>query len=497
MKIQIYKGDILKAKADLLVVGIFEDDKKLKGPAAEVNAALKNALQGVMRDEDFKGDFEKTLLVHSLGRISAKRVCLIGLGKSKEFTTDRHRRTFAKMVQTAKSVQAESLLSPFFGWGGKGLNEKELSESAAEGVLLGAYTFEKYKKKEKKHELRRASFLVEPGMSITKIQAGIRQGTTAAQATNFARDLVNEPGNVINPVSLANTARQIAKKTGLSCRIFNEKQIAGLGMGAYLGVAQGSSNPPRFIHLTYRPRGKSAKKSIAIIGKGMTFDSGGLSLKPSEAMQTMKIDKSGACTVLSVMQSLHQIRPNVVVHGIIAAAENMPGGRAQRPDDIVRTMSGKTIEVLNTDAEGRLTLADALSYAVRLKPDQMIDLATLTGACVVALGEYTSGVMGNDQTFIDTFLKSAKEAGEQMWPLPFDDDMKEKLKSSVADLKNIGNRWGGAITAGMFLKEFVGDTPWIHIDIAGPAFHEKGWGCNPGGATGVGVRSLLRYISTL
>ncbi|MEK6777875.1 MAG: leucyl aminopeptidase [bacterium] len=497
MKIQIYKGDFLKAKTDLLVVGIFEDDKKLKGPAAEVNAALKNALQGVMRDENFKGEFEKTLLVHPLGRISAKRVCLIGLGKSKEFTTDRHRRAFARMVQAAKNVQAESLLSPFFGWEGKALTDKELSKTATEGVLLGTYSFEKYKKKEKKHGLRNVSFMLEAGMSGTRIQAGIREGTVAAQATNFARDLVNEPGNVINPVALANTARQIAKKAGLSCRILNVKQISKLGMGAYLGVAQGSINPPRFIHLTYRPRGKSAKKSIAIVGKGITFDSGGLSIKPSDSMQTMKIDKSGACTVLAVMQSLPQIRPNVTVHGIIAAAENMPGGRAQRPDDIVRTMNGKTIEVLNTDAEGRLTLADALCYAGRLKPYQMIDLATLTGACVVALGEYTSGVMGNDQAFIDKFLKSAKDAGEQMWPLPFDDNMKEKLKSSVADLKNIGNRYGGAITAGMFLREFVGDIPWIHIDIAGPAFHEKGWGCNPGGATGVGVRSLLHYISSL
>jgi leucyl aminopeptidase len=214
-------------------------------------------------------------------------------------------------------------------------------------------------------------------------------------------------------------------------------------------------------------------------------------------MVTMKMDKAGACTVLAVMQALPKLKPRLTVHGIVAAAENMPGGKAQRPDDIVRAMNGKTIEVLNTDAEGRLTLADALTYAAKLKPEKMIDLATLTGACVVALGEYMAGVMGNDQSLIDSFLKSSKEAGERMWPLPFDDNMKEKLKSKVADLKNIGNRWGGAITAGMFLEEFVSDVPWIHIDIAGPAYSEKAWACNPAGATGVGVRSILHYISSM
>jgi leucyl aminopeptidase len=277
----------------------------------------------------------------------------------------------------------------------------------------------------------------------------------------------------------------------------NEKEIAKLKMHAFLGVAQGSTNPPRFIHLTYRPRGRSTKKSIALIGKGITFDSGGLSLKPPASMVTMKIDKSGACTVLGVMQALPVIKPNVVVHGIIAAAENMPGGKAQRPDDIVRAMNGKSIEVLNTDAEGRLTLADALSYAVKLKPQRMIDMATLTGACVVALGEYTAGVMGNDKVFIEKLLEAADKTGERMWPLPFDENMKPNIKSPVADLKNIGNRWGGAITAGMFLEEFVGSTPWIHIDIAGPAFNEKGWGYNPGGATGVAVRTVLEYIESL
>lgn len=497
MKIALLKGDPLQAKADLLIVGVYEDKKRFQETAAAVNSALDGALQKVLQEENFKGELEKSLLMHTLGKIPANRVLVIGLGKQKEFTLDRHRRVFARIVQTAKSVQAESLAATLHGWKQKGFTETDLAQSATEGALLGRYAFDKYRKKEKSKGLRRISYIVERGMASSRLEAGIRQGTLAAEAANFARDLVNEPGNVITPIALAGTARKIARRGGLSCRILTEREAAKLGMGAYLGVAQGSTNAPRFIHLTYRPASGASRKKIALVGKGITFDSGGLSLKPSQSMTTMKMDKSGACTVLAVMQTLAKVKPKLTVHGIIAAAENMPGGKAQRPDDIVRAMNGKTIEVLNTDAEGRLILADALSYAVKLRPDRIIDLATLTGACVVALGEYTAGVMGNDQSFVDTFLSRAKESGEQMWPLPFDEFMKEKLESTVADLKNIGNRWGGAITAGMFLQEFVGEVPWIHVDIAGPAFNEKGWGYNPAGATGVGVRTLLRYLSSL
>ncbi len=497
MKIQLCKDEPVRAKADLLVIGMFEEQKRLRGTAATVNTALKGVIQEVIREEKFKGDLGETLLIHTFGKISARRVCVMGLGKRKEFTLDHHRRTFAKIVAAAKKINAQNVVSTLLGWGEKKFSEGDLARSATEGALLGDYNFEKYMKKEKKSGISKISLLMEPGMIPSQIQTGIRRGTVSAEAANFARDLVNEPGNVITPVTLAATARKIARNGGLSARILGEKEIAKLGMGAYLGVAQGSANPPRFIHLTYRPRGKSAKKSIALVGKGITFDSGGLSLKPSEGMRTMKMDKAGSCVVLAVMKALPKLKPNVTVHGIIAAAENMPSGKAQRPDDIVRAMNGKTIEVLNTDAEGRLTLADALSYAAKLKPERIIDLATLTGACVVALGEYTAGVMGNNQSFIDSFLKNAETTGEKMWQLPFDDNMKEKLKSKVADLKNIGNRWGGTIVAGMFLQEFVGDVPWIHIDIAGPAFHETGWAYNPGGATGFGVRTLLHYISSL
>jgi leucyl aminopeptidase len=497
MKIDLFKGDPIRMKMDLLVAGVFEGEKRFQGMAAALNRALNGALQTLVKEEKFTGEAGKTLILHTLGKIPAKRVCLIGLGKKKAFTLERHRRTFARIVDTARTTHSRTIVSPCFGEKEGGFAPDALVKSATEGTLLGDYQFKKYLKKKDAEGIGKISLVAEPGTSVAKLRAAIRAGTIAAHATNFTRDLVNEPGNVVTPAILANTARKIARKGGLTCKILSEKKIAKLMMHAFLGVAQGSTNPPRFIHLTYRPRGRSTKKSIALIGKGITFDSGGLSLKPPASMVTMKIDKSGACTVLGVMQALPVIKPNVVVHGIIAAAENMPGGKAQRPDDIVRAMNGKSIEVLNTDAEGRLTLADALSYAVKLKPQRMIDMATLTGACVVALGEYTAGVMGNDKVFIEKLLEAADKTGERMWPLPFDENMKPNIKSPVADLKNIGNRWGGAITAGMFLEEFVGSTPWIHIDIAGPAFNEKGWGYNPGGATGVAVRTVLEYIESL
>ncbi len=494
MKIDLFRGDFAQARTDLLVVGMFEGQKRLQGTAAAVNGALQGALQALIKEQAFKGGRGKTLVLHPMGRIPARRVCLMGLGKQKDFTLDRHRRIYSRIVSTARSVNAAQVLATLFDRTTENASNEALSRSATEGLLLGGYVFRKYKKKKaQKDAPRKISLFADKPPSA----AGIRIATIAADATNYARDLVNEPGNVITPMVLAAEARKLARRGGLTCRILAENEIAKRGMGAFLGVAQGSINPPRFIHLTYRPRRGAGGRSLAVVGKGITFDSGGLSLKPAEAMRTMKIDKSGACAVLGVMHALPRLKPKVTVHGIIAAAENMPGGNAQRPDDIVRAMNGKTIEVLNTDAEGRLTLADALSYAVKLKPQRIIDLATLTGACVVALGEYTAGVMGNDKALIDAFLKAADDTGERMWPLPFDDNMKQHLRSKVADLKNIGNRWGGAITAGMFLEEFVDKVPWVHVDIAGPAFNEQHWGYNPGGATGVGVRTLLHYIASL
>ena len=326
------------------------------------------------------------------------------------------------------------------------------------------------------------------------IKDGLRLGELFASAACFARDLVNEPANQVTPTYLAKVATQIAKDGRLRLKVYERADCQKLGMGAYLGVAQGSQEPPKFIHLTYAPRGR-ARRKIAIVGKGITFDSGGLDLKTADGMRTMKDDMSGAAAVLAIMRSLPALGLPLEVHGLIAATENMPSGTAQRPGDIVRAMNGTTIEIGNTDAEGRLTLADALAYAVKeVKPQEVIDLATLTGAIVVALGNLCSGVMWNDKPLADRVLAAAEAAGERMWPLPLIDEYKELLKSDVADLNNVGPRGGGALTAGIFLREFAGSTPWAHLDIAGTAFTEKDLPLGPKGGTGVGVRTLLTYL---
>lgn len=384
-----------------------------------------------------------------------------------------------------------------------------LSASVAEGAELGLYEFKKYMTGDKEKNNNKIIYpetisIYFNSLKITKdiistVEEGSDFGRKTSLAANFARDIVNEPGNVVTPEYLAGIARGISAGKNMECEIFNEKEIVKKGMNAFYGVGQGSKNPPRFIHLTYKPQNKSKNKKnkkIAIIGKGITFDSGGLSLKPADFMTTMKSDKSGACAVLGIMKYIQDFDINLEVHGIIAACENMPDGGAQRPDDVVRALNGKTIEIENTDAEGRLTLADALTFASNLEADEIIDLATLTGACVVALGEYTSGVMGNDKDLINNIISVSQISGERMWELPFDDNMKEKLSSPIADLKNVGNRYGGAITAGMFLEEFVSDKiKWCHIDIAGPAFTKTGFAYNPKGGTGVGTRTLLYYLN--
>jgi leucyl aminopeptidase len=314
-----------------------------------------------------------------------------------------------------------------------------------------------------------------------------------ADSISLVRDMVNEPPLYMTPSKIADTASAIARESGMKCEIFDLKEIKRRGMGGLAAVTSGSTEPPRFIDLTYEPRGKY-KTTLAIVGKGITFDSGGLCIKPADSMRTMKMDMAGAAAVLGIMKAVARLKPSVKVHGLISSCENMTGPAAYKPDDVIRAYNGKTIEVINTDAEGRIVLSDALSYAVHLKVNEIVDLATLTGACMVALGTYTAGLMGNNQKLIDRILKAAGSAGEKVWQLPMDDELRPEVRSDVADMKNAGSRWGGAITAAMFLENFVGDTPWAHIDIAGPAYNEKDSAWNPRGGTGFGVRTVVSYI---
>jgi leucyl aminopeptidase len=362
--------------------------------------------------------------------------------------------------------------------------------------MLGAYTFDRYKREKTEKRVDELRLVEADGRRRQEAADGARTGEVFAEATNFARDLVNSPANDVHPTYLAKVAVQIARDAKLAVKVLDRAECDKLGMGAFLGVAAGSQQPPKFIHLAYAPAGGRRQRRVAIIGKGITFDSGGLDLKTADSMLRMKDDMSGAAAVLAIMRALPALKPPFEVHGLIAATENMPSGSAIRPGDVLRAMNGTTIEVGNTDAEGRLTLADAICYASdRVKADEIIDMATLTGACVVALGPLCSGLFANDQPLADRLLAAADAAGERMWQLPLIDEYREHLKSDVADLNNVGPRGGGAITAGLFLKEFAGERPWAHFDIAGPAFVEKDMPLGPKGATGAAVRTLLAYLT--
>jgi leucyl aminopeptidase len=419
------------------------------------------------------------------GRVSA--VYLAGLGSQDKAEPDVIRRAAAGAVRQAMQDRFRSLLV-------SGISMLDSSDAAraAEGAVAGAYRFLKYKTDSQKEELPPE---IEEIAVAANDERALEKGRITAEAQNYARDLANEPGNVINPAVLAEKATELAAGCGLECEILEADKLLEMGMNGLLAVGGASETPPRLIHLVYRPK-KTAGKRFAFVGKGITFDSGGLNIKPGEHMRTMKGDKTGACNVLAVMKAVSRLKPGVEVHGLIGAAENMPGGKAYRPDDVIVMKNGKTVEIDNTDAEGRVTLADVLAYACEQKPSAIVDMATLTGACVVALGEYTAGLFSPDDSMAREFLEASAETGERLWRLPLDDErLRKKIKSDIADVVNTGGRTGGAITAAMFLQEFVEqDIPWVHLDIAGTDNTKEEYGYYRKGATGFGVRTCLAWL---
>jgi leucyl aminopeptidase len=489
-----------EAKADVLVLGRYAADGRPPAEFAAVDRALGGLLSKVLASEKFEGKPGQLSYVHTGGKIPAERVLVVGLGPHRRSDRTRAdaepmRRAVSAAVRRARDLGAASVavfVPP------DGLSPRERAQAIVEGGLLGTYRFEKYLK-EKNGKTVRALTVLEPDRrSAAGGRDGVRLGQIWAEATCLTRDLVNEPANVVTPTFLARRAGEIAREGGLKLKVMDRAECARMGMGAYVGVAQGSEEPPKFIHLTYKPKGR-ARKRVAVIGKGITFDSGGLDLKPADGMYRMKDDMSGAAVVLGLFQALPKLALPIEVHGLIAATENMPSGTAQRPGDVVRAMNGLTIEIGNTDAEGRLTLADALAYAAKeIKPDEMLDLATLTGAVVVALGMGLTGVFATDDGLAGRVLGAAAAAGEKMWRMPLHDEYKEGLKSDIADLNNISSqRGGGAIVAGLFMRDFTGGVPWAHLDIAGTAFTERELPLGPKGGTGVGVRTVLAYLSAL
>ena len=493
MELKVITGKLEKAKVKAIFSFAFTEDRKIHNDIQALDKLLGNIISLLRKEQKFDGSEGKYLVVPTYGKIPADYVVIIGVGSKKKANLDTIRRAGANAVRKAKELKVEKILLNVESLSPIKAEESQRAQAMVEGALLGNYKFDKYLSKKDDFAFKSIDIRVKRAYKASA-EESIKVGKILAEAQNFTRDLVNEPGNVITPVKLAEIAQNLAKEYGFEVKIYDEKQIEKMGMNAYLAVAKGSANPPRFIHLTYKP--KKPKKEVALVGKGLTFDSGGLNIKPGDYMRWMKMDKAGACAVLGVFKAIGELKPDVKVHGIIAAAENMPDGKSYRPDDILIAKNGVSIEVGNTDAEGRLTLADALCYASELKPDTIIDMATLTGACVVALGEYTAGLMGNDEKLMNDIQKVSEETGEWIWQLPFNDMLREHIKAPGADVHNIGStRYGGAITAGLFLEKFVDPKiPWAHLDIAGPAHNTKGWYYHPKGATGFPVRTIATLL---
>jgi len=492
MNVEVVTEPLAAVRADALVVGMMADEKKLAPALAALDRPAAGRIAAVIAAEKFQGKAGAVTHLHVADGLGASRVVIAGLGPRKAVTAEVVRRAAAAGLRRARDLGARTVALDAFG---DGLSPRQRAHAAVEGAILGTYVFDRYKREKNDKTVETLKVVAADGRQAREVGEGARRGEVFAQSTWLARDLINAPANDVTPSHIAEVARQIAREAKLKLKVLERDECTKLGMGAFLAVAQGSEEPPKFIHLTYAPSGRATRR-VAIIGKGVTFDSGGLDLKSAEGMLRMKNDMSGAAAVLGIMKALPALAAKTEVHGFIAATENMPSGRAFRPGDVVRAMNGTTIEIGNTDAEGRLTMADALCYAAQqVEPQEMIDMATLTGACVVALGPLCSGLMSSDQRLADRLLAAARTAGERVWQLPLIDEYREQFKSDVADLNNTGGRHGGAITAGLFLKEFAGTIPWAHFDIAGPAFVDKDSPLGPKGATGVAVRTLLTYLT--
>ncbi|MDD5093347.1 MAG: leucyl aminopeptidase [Dehalococcoidia bacterium] len=497
MNIKVISGDIVKLKVDAIVVSFFEGAKSLDEAAGAVDNALDGVISNLIKKGSIKGKLNEVTLIHGLGKIAPEMVVVVGLGKKGEFNLEKVRGVASAACKSAREAGAERVATVLHGTGAKGLAPESLAQAITEGSLLGLYTFCQYvTKKPDRKEIEQITIVTPSRRNIAGLKAAVTKGTTLAQAAILARDLVNQPANFMTPTDLAEKAREVAEKEGLGIEILERDAMQKLGMGGLLGVAQGSQQPPKFVVLTYKGDPES-QKVVGLVGKALTFDSGGISLKPADRMDEMKGDMAGGATVIAVMQSLGELKPKINVTGLIPSTENMPSGSALKPGDIIKAMNGKTIEVINTDAEGRLILADALCYGNKLGLSPMIDIATLTGACHVALGDVCSGAFGNNQRVIDSVIAAGERTGERMWQMPLFDEYKDHNKSDIADIKNSGGRWGGAISAAQFLHEFVGKTPWVHLDIAGTFMLDKGRGYSPKGATGIPVRTLVNWIEAM
>ena len=478
-------GSPTTVSCDAVVGGAFAagSDSRLSADAAAVDEAMEGHLAQHLRASGFKAKPGNVVVVPSMGRVAAESVAVVGLGPEENASTAEVRRAAAA---TARRLKARRTLVSALDSSLPSSAPGDATAAAAEGYLLGSYAFNKYRSDPDPVRIERVAFLNGDG-------SGIERGVAYASATRLARDLSNEPAGALYPESLAERARELAEDGGLSCTVWDEKQLVDKGFGGLLAVGRGSERPPRFIQLHYAPPKPAGR--VVLVGKGVTFDSGGLSLKDAKSMEDMKSDMSGGAAVLGAMSALPQLQPPVEVHGFIPATENMPGPLAVKPGDVITHYGGRTSEVLNTDAEGRLILADALAFASESRPDAVVDAATLTGSIVVALGRKCAGLFANDEALAEEVLEASRKEGERTWRMPLIDDYAGELDSPVADMKNIASRWGGSIFAALFLRKFVAKgIPWAHLDIAGTARAESDSDECPKGGTGAATRTFLAWI---
>src|SRR5215469_7520362 len=449
---------------------------------------VEAASADLLRGGDITGKSLETAWLYQPSGLKAKRLLLLGGGKAKKFTASELRKAAGAAVRALKprSVRSLALVLP------DSIPSNEAVGAVVEGAIVGDFDSDTYKSDRKDQSVE--SLTVVASGDQAALQRALEEARIAAESQNFTRALVNEPSNRMTPTILAQRAQDMCKATGLECEVYGADKIKELKMGAFWGVAQGSDEPPALIVMRYEPAGAPEKPVLGLVGKGITFDTGGISIKPADGMEKMKYDMAGGATMIGVMRAIALLKPKVKVMGIVCASENMPSGKAQKPGDIQTAMSGKTIEIINTDAEGRLVLADGLCYARQLGCTHLVDAATLTGAVVVALGYANAGIFSNDDAMYDRFRKAIHQGGEKMWRLPLDDDYREQIRSNIADIMNTGGRYAGAVTAAMFLKEFVEDKPWIHLDIAGTAWVEENKPFIAKGPSGVAVRSLIEFV---
>src|SRR6266404_4117257 len=492
-------------ETDCLVVVVLDqsekDQSKKDKPVVTVessDAGVREAAKDVISSGEVTGKTFETTLLHRPAGLKAKRLLLVGGGKAKTFSAAELRKLAGAAVRTLKS---KSIRSFAFVVPETAIPSSQGLRAIVEGAFVGNFDPGYYKSdRNEKDQKIDAVTIVVPGNvhgdahDAKAIESAMQAGRIVAESQNFTRDLVNEPSNRMTPTMMAERAKKMAAEVGLKCEVYGADKIKELKMGAFWGVAQGSDEPPALIVMRYEPAGAPEKPVLGLVGKGVTFDTGGISIKPADNMEKMKYDMAGGATMIGAMRAIALLKPKVKVIGIVCATENMPAGKAQKPGDVQIAMSGKSIEIINTDAEGRLVLADGLHYARQLGCTHLVDAATLTGACVVALGMVNAGVFSNNEEIFERFTRALQRSGEKMWRMPLDDEYKESIRSSIADIVHSGGRWGGAVTAAMFLKEFAEETPWIHLDIAGTAWMEEQKPWIAKGPSGIALRSLVQFV---